>query len=191
MTYTPTAANSTEPVRTFPLVRGPTVESLDEAFARWREWLPGSSATSSAASTQAPEVVLPVASAQEMRDLLTAGVTRRGVRMERKQWIREIRVAPTPAPGSTANVHIPTRHMNDAGIPAQVNVAHAEQQVQRMSPGRPIGVSRYMCTDCQNYFRSEATRLNQTLVVAAGLPSESIQVLVFTPHQNPRAPLSG
>jgi hypothetical protein len=54
----------------------------------------------------------------------------------------------------------------DQGSPGQYASSHAEKQAHMMNPGEPIGVSRAMCGDCINYFKSSA-RASGTFIVVA------------------------
>ncbi|HET7486665.1 MAG TPA: hypothetical protein VFJ85_01965 [Acidimicrobiales bacterium] len=184
-TLTATRAGSNEVRRRDLVPRRNEELSLEEALDRWHL---GNEAEESPPGSPPIDVVQPVRSRTMMRDLLESGVTRRRVRMDGQMWMQEIRVAPDPAPGGIAGVHVPVRHMNDAGMPGRENSSHAEQQVHRLVPGEPIGVSRPMCTPCVNIFRSEAQRLQKILVVVAGLPGGPVEVNVFRPDgSHPRS----
>ncbi len=43
-------------------------------------------------------------------------------------------------------------HPYDRDFPGQYNASHAEKQLSILRPNEPIGVSKPMCPDCQNYF---------------------------------------
>lgn len=51
-------------------------------------------------------------------------------------------------------------HPFDKDFPGQYNASHAEKQMSVVSPDHPIGVSKPMCTDCQNYF-SKLSKYNK------------------------------
>ncbi len=46
--------------------------------------------------------------------------------------------------------------VNQGGFPGKFNASHAEKQMTIASPGDPIGVSKPMCPDCVNFFKSNA-----------------------------------
>jgi Family of unknown function (DUF6861) len=56
-------------------------------------------------------------------------------------------------------------HTYDQDFPGQYNASHAEKQLSIVSPNEPIGVSKPMCTDCQNYFSKLAQARNADQVV--------------------------
>lgn len=43
--------------------------------------------------------------------------------------------------------------MRDHGVVGSQRASHAERQVALLSPRQPIGVTKPMCSDCQEYFR--------------------------------------
>jgi hypothetical protein len=152
-----------------------SAEEIEQAFDTWISLDAGpiEGPEPEPAAEDGPEFIRPVSGGvsgrtaeQQMRDLLERGATTARVRMDGAIWRREIRVAPDPAPGQIAGVHVPRGNQSDMSVPGQYSISHAEQQVRRAAGDAPIGVSRDMCEDCQNYFRSQAASANRTLVVA-------------------------
>jgi hypothetical protein len=150
-------------------------EEIERAFASWDDFDYGSFVGPSLPPASSPpgEVIRPVSgdvrgrSAEEqMRDLLEHGSTVTRLRIGEDMWQREIRVAPQPPAGQIAGTHVPLGNQSDMSVPGQYSISHAEQQVRRAAGDVPIGVTRPMCSACQNFFRSEAARANKTLVVA-------------------------
>ena len=57
--------------------------------------------------------------------------------------------------------------MDAPGKPGSFNLSHAEKQVAAATNGEvPIGVSREMCMDCQNFFNRLANYRGKPVVVA-------------------------
>ncbi|MFZ5445611.1 MAG: DUF4157 domain-containing protein [Myxococcota bacterium] len=70
-------------------------------------------------------------------------------------------------------------HFTDPpGRPGWYHYSHAEKQLAAARPGKPIGVSRVMCLDCQTFFAKLATSTGKPVVVA-----DPAGVRVFLPGQ--------
>jgi RHS repeat-associated protein len=55
--------------------------------------------------------------------------------------------------------------VKNGGFPGQYSASHAEKQLTTASPHEPIGVSRAMCSDCQDFFSSIAEDSGKPQVV--------------------------
>ncbi|HEU4421001.1 MAG TPA: hypothetical protein VFR67_00490, partial [Pilimelia sp.] len=53
--------------------------------------------------------------------------------------------------------YVPQRGMQDRGRPGATSVVHAEKLLYQSTGARAIGVSRAQCSDCQLWFRAQAT----------------------------------
>lgn len=67
----------------------------------------------------------------------------------------------------------------DKGIPGRYNASHAEKQMSIAEPNQPIGLSKEMCLDCQEYFRALARYRGKLQVVA-----EPKVTRIFRPEGN-------
>jgi RHS repeat-associated protein len=54
---------------------------------------------------------------------------------------------------------------NNGGFPGKYNASHAEKQMTVASPDEPVGVSKPMCRDCQDYFAAQAQETGRPQVV--------------------------
>jgi len=55
--------------------------------------------------------------------------------------------------------------INNGGFPGKYNASHAEKQMTVASPDEPVGVSKPMCRDCQDYFAAQAQETGRPQVV--------------------------
>jgi hypothetical protein len=77
-----------------------------------------------------------------------------------------IRYGPLPRPEPGGEYRTRRAGRADWGIPGAYYSSHAERQAYTMTGSASIGVSREMCSECQNFFSSEAKSKQKILVVA-------------------------
>src|SRR6185295_1455569 len=58
--------------------------------------------------------------------------------------------------GHPARPHHARDHVNTSGFEGAAYYSHAEKQMAVRHPNEPFGVSRSMCTDCQDFFKRHA-----------------------------------
>jgi hypothetical protein len=67
--------------------------------------------------------------------------------------------------------HVPRKagaldQVKDGGFDGKYNSSHAEKQLLTEKPNEPTGVSRDMCTDCQNFAKKQAIHTQKEVVVS-------------------------
>jgi hypothetical protein len=171
-------------------------EPLEESFARWDletdadqagEPVPDAALPTMQGPQQQPLRATRAADAMSSRDqqdaLLRQGWFRHTYMENGQEWTREVRLG---APGDTPErAFVTINNPFEQGEAGKFSAAHAEKQVHNVTPGVPIGIAgststtRVVCGDCRAYFRAEAMRLRQDLVIA-----EEGDVLVFRQDGN-------
>ncbi len=56
--------------------------------------------------------------------------------------------------------------INNGGFEGKYNSSHAEKQLLTAKPNEPVGVSRDMCTDCQNFASKQAQTTGESVIVS-------------------------
>ena len=53
----------------------------------------------------------------------------------------------------------------ESGFAGKYNSSHAEKKILTEKPNEPIGVTRPMCSDCEQFCKQQAKATNQPVVV--------------------------
>jgi len=160
-----------------PLLPAGPEEDLDAAFDRWvlgeEDEPPAKAAGGGSSPVRAVRSVKGMKASEQRRLLLEQGFYSYAFTDEHgREWTREVRVAPASQPAASGGAFFPVASPFEGGEAGKYATSHAEQQVHRLAEGVPIGIAgttdrtQVVCGECRDYFRSEARRLNKTLVIA-------------------------